>query len=201
MQPFPPLEDFDAMAVYADMLSVRGDPRGELTHLQLALENRPGDPRLVRAIEQHVARHDRQLLGSLRTSTALCTFRWQRGFIVEAQLKSSAGRREWSRGGWVETTPKSKLPRVVRELLRLESAAPMSMLSITLPRSWSARELLLQCVDEVARATHRLDVLGVYFELNERLYPELGDTIEERCGSLHVSADASIAGSVFERFG
>jgi hypothetical protein len=190
------------MGVFADMLSVRGDPRGELTQLQLALEHRPGDPRLVRAIDQFIARNDRQLLGPLRTSTSLCSFRWHRGYIVDAKLRTLAGQRLYQRGAWVEPELKSKLPRVTRELLRLESAQPLSMLSITVPRSWRSRALLLECVDEVVRATHRLDVLGVYFDdVDEWNQPALGDTLEERIGTLHVSADASIARAVFDRFG
>ncbi len=42
----PPIDDAAAMAVLADELSARGDPRGELIHLELALESTPGDARL-----------------------------------------------------------------------------------------------------------------------------------------------------------
>lgn len=209
----PPLDDAEAMAVFADMLSVRGDPRGELAHLHLALEQRPGDPRLVRAAEQHLARNDRQLLGGLRTFTSLCDFTWQRGYIVEARLKSREGAGVWAplvrrrgaaaRGGWLEAPTSQKLARVTRELLQLESAAPMQMLSITVPRSSSARAVIFGCLDELKRLRRdSLHVLGLFFsDVGEWWNAEesLGATKEAQLGALHVSADVSLADEVFAR--
>lgn len=200
---FPPLDDAQAMAVFADMLSVRGDPRGDLAHLHLALENRPGDPRLLRAAEQHLARHDRHLLGPLRTSTSLCEFTWQRGYIVEARLKSHAGVDTWSRRGRVELPANQKIARAVRELFRLESARPLQMLSITMPRSASARAVIFSCLDELRRVRHSLHVLGLFFSDVggewSTTEDDLGATKECQLGELLVSADLAIADAVFDR--
>lgn len=205
--PLPPLDDSAAMAVYADLLCVRGDPRGELVQLQLERERRPSDPRLARAEAEHLARHDRALLGGLRTVTSLCEFTWRRGYIVEAKLQSQAvdDAPLWTQRRGQRQVPEPKRPRFarhVRELLSLESARGLSMLTVALPYSTFARELLLACVDEVVLAAPpQLRVLGVH--LLERSYrdewwPEwrAAATIEEQLGDLHLSVDAGLAAAV-----
>jgi uncharacterized protein (TIGR02996 family) len=62
-------EDFAAHCAYADFLMEQGDPRGELIHVQLALEN-PGLPaqereRLHRRETDLLRQHGRQWLGKL----------------------------------------------------------------------------------------------------------------------------------------
>lgn len=157
MTALPALDDTAAMMVFADLLSVRGDPRGELMQLQLARERFPSDERLAKAEAQHLARNDRALLGGLRTATSLCQLTWCRGYVVQAQLQSWVGARpEPQRRGRVAPQPpaRARLPRLVRELLALESARPLQMLTVTLPRSSWADGVLADCALEVGRAAH-----------------------------------------------
>lgn len=204
----PPLDDFAAMAVFADLLSGRGDPRGELVALQLEREQRPFDARLAKAEAEHLARHDRALLGGLRTATSLCELTWRRGYIVEAKLRSFAqDLTDRFTGQRLVIEPKrARLARLVRELLALESAQQLAMLTVQLPYSSFARAHLLACVDEVLAASPgALRVLGVH--LLEQRYRDdwysadwhAAATIEELVGDLHVSADAAFAPEVFSR--
>ena len=206
--PLPPLDDSAAMAVFADLLCVRGDPRGELVQLQLARERFPSDPRLARAEAEHLARHDRPLLGGLRTATTLFELTWRRGYIVEAKLRSLAEDPALPRRGQrVLEVRRPRLPRLVRELLTIESSFALSMLTVQLPYSTFARELLLACVDEVAvAAPSALRVLGVH--VLERRYNDddwspydwrVAHTIEEQLGELHVSVDAALVAGVRAR--
>ena len=196
------------MAVFADLLCCRGDPRGELVQLQLERERRPSDPRLARAEAEHLSRHDRALLGGLRTATSLCELTWRRGYIVEAKLHSFAQDPEMVRPGHrlVAERKRPRLVRLVRELLALDSAHQLSMLSVQLPYSSFARELLLACVDEVAKAAPAaLRVLAVH--VLERRYDEWwadtwtpAATLEEQLGDLHVSVDAGLLSAVRDCF-
>lgn len=201
----PPLDDAAAMAVFADALCQRGDPRGELVQLQLGLEERPGDPRLVRAEAEHLARNDRALLGGLRTATTLCQLTWRRGYVVEAKVKSLAQDPAdlWPRGRVRADPPRVRLARVVRELLSLESAQPLSMLTVQMPYSTFARAHLLACVEEVAQGTPpALRVLAVH--VLEARYDDdwsgstwqAATTVEEQLGDLHVSVDAALVSPV-----
>ena len=207
MPPVPPLDDSAAMAVYADLLSVRGDPRGELVQLQLERERRPFDPRLVRAEAEHLARHDRALLGGLRTATTLCELIWRRGYIVEAKLRSFAqDPDDRFTGQRLAVEPKrARLGRLVRELLALESAQQLAMLTVQLPYSSFARAHLLACVDEVVvAAPASLRVLGVHvLEPNYDNWQDsewrVAATLEQQLGDLHVSAAAAFAPTVFAR--
>lgn len=202
----PPLDDAAAMAVFADQLCAQGDPRGELVQLQLGLEQRPFDARLVRAEAAHLARHDRALLGGLRTATALCQLTWRRGYVVEAKVKSLAQDPAdlWPRGRVRADPPRVRLARVVRELLALESAQPLSMLTVQMPYSTFARAHLLACVEEVAQGTPpALRVLAVH--VLEARYDDDGwlntgwhaaATVEDQLGELHVSVDAGLVAPV-----
>jgi len=205
----PPLEDTAAMSVFADMLCVRGDPRGELVQLQLARERWPSDARLAREEAAHIARNDRALLGGLRTATSMCEFVWRRGYIVEAKLQSLARtENQWRAGRWVPLEPKKpKLPRLVRELLSLDSARPLAMLTVSLPFSNFTREQLLGCAEVIAaRRTPALSVVSLHaLELVDRDWNGeswiIGATTEERLGELHVSAAVGVANEVFARLG
>ncbi len=194
----PPLDDVTAMSVFADMLSVRGDPRGELVQLQLGRERWPSDARLARAEATHLALNDRSFLGSLRTATSMCEFVWWRGYIVEARLRSRAQQvGHWRHGRWIEVTPKKpKLARLVKDLLALESAAPLKSLSISLPRSRVSGDVLLECADAVFAAPGELRSLS----LHQLVGDGDGDddwatlpTVEDQRGALHVSRDASLS--------
>lgn len=68
------LEDAAAVAVYADQLEERGDPRSELLHVQL--DELPG--------AALVAAHWESWVGALSPERTL--LRWRRGFVVEAAL-------------------------------------------------------------------------------------------------------------------
>jgi hypothetical protein len=203
----PPLDDSAAMAVFADLLCGRGDPRGELVQLQLERERRPNDLRLARAEAAHLARYDRALLGGLRTATTLCELTWRRGYIVEAKLHSSSRDLvDYRTGQRLNTAPKRhRLARLVRELLTLESAQQLVMLTVQLPYSSFARAHLLACLDEVAQLQPRaLRVLGVH--LLEQRYDEwhsedwtVSATLEEQVGELHLSVDAGLAAAVHDR--
>jgi hypothetical protein len=195
------------MAVFADLLSVRGDPRGELVALQLERERRPSDPRLARAEAEHLARHDRALLGGLRTATSLCELTWRRGYIVEAKLRSVAqDPANRLRQRQIVEPKRARLARVVRELLALESAQQLAMLRVEQAYSSFARAHLLACADEVVLAAPpALRVLGLH--LLEQRYEDRYDwewrvapTIQQQLGDLHVSADAAFAPQVFLRF-
>jgi hypothetical protein len=195
----PPFDDPQAMAVFADLLSSRGDPRGELAQLHLALEHRPFDPALQRAVARHLALHDRELLGPLRTATTLFEFHWQRGFIVSAELKSQAGLPHWSRGRLVEPPARSRLPRALQHLLALESARFLRHLTISLPFSRFGQQTLLDCAHVLGRAPHRLASLAMFLLVpaswdEHELEPR--ETKESTLGDLNLTLDASIAAQV-----
>lgn len=211
MSPPPTLEDATAMAVFADQLQGCGDPRGELVQLQLAREHAPFDARLERAEAACLARHDRALLGALRTATSLFQLTWRRGFIVQAQLQSWSGATVYERGRWVEPpqSARSRLPRLVRELLALESARPLRALTVLMPFSSFSTEQLLACADEVVRARHpALEVLVLHLlepvprndwsgQWTDDWAP--APTTEFRAGRLDVSVSASLAARVRQR--
>ncbi|MDP3155742.1 MAG: hypothetical protein Q8N23_23925 [Archangium sp.] len=194
------------MAVFADLLCGQGDPRGELVQLQLAREQKPHDARLARAEAAHLARHDRALLGGLRTATTLCELTWRRGFIVEAKLRSFAQDLAEPRTGLQPEPRRSRLPRLVRELLTLESTRRLSMLTVQLPYSTFARAQLSACVDEVVSAQpDSLRVLSVH--VLEQRYDDwysndwsVAATVDEQVGEVFVSVDAGLAGVVLRRF-
>ena len=86
-------EDDALRLVYADWLEERGDPRGELIHVQsLLAEGAPGDPHwppLVRRERELLTRHGPEWVGPLR---ALGATRWafRRGLVEEVTLGSDA---------------------------------------------------------------------------------------------------------------
>lgn len=222
MTALPPLDDTDAMMVFADLLSVRGDPRGDLIQLQLARERRPTDERLAKAEAQHLARNDRALLGGLRTATSLCELTWCRGYVVQAQLQSWVGalpewartarpprrgqqrpRRSRSSARQEEASPSTpRLPRLVRELLALESARRLQRLTVSLPRSASADGVLEACASEVARAAH-VELQSLALHLVEPSWDQWEERWEVRAttdftarGGLSVSVSSTVAAQV-----
>lgn len=127
------LDDADAMAVLADWLAERGDVRGELVQLQLAREASPFDARLAQAEARHLALHAKALLGPLALHQSVCTLRWQRGFVVEATLRSEARDWQWWQRGSGE--PVNRLERAVRALTRVPRAEALR--ALTLEQPWS----------------------------------------------------------------
>lgn len=142
------LDDDDAVAVFADALESAGDPRGTLMHLQLALEQRPGDARLVEAERRHLALHGKALLGGLQMASSLATFRWRRGFLESVELRSQAGD-VYQRHGRVAPPPRSRLPKLVKELESLAVARRLRSLFITMPQSSFSTAHLTAVLDEV----------------------------------------------------
>jgi hypothetical protein len=201
--PLPTLDDAAAMAVLADALCECGDPRGELIHLQLAREGHPRDARLAREEERHLASHARALLGPLRTATSLCALTWRRGFIVEAKLYSrSTEAFEFRAGSYRQLDSPPRLPRVVRDLLALESACVLRDLQVLLPRSPPALKHLLWCVDELARArpaTLRRLVLGLteLFADGEEVLPTYD--FEKDVGGLRLVTTAHLQQDLLRR--
>jgi uncharacterized protein (TIGR02996 family) len=86
-------DDRAGWSAYADYLAERGDPRAELMHVQLALEDDTRsvtDRRALQAREQEIfARYQREWLGELAShildgdgrNTPWAAGRWQRGFL------------------------------------------------------------------------------------------------------------------------
>lgn len=142
------LDDDDAVAVFADALESAGDPRGTLMHLQLALENRPGDARLVEAERRHLALHGKRLLGALQMASSLATFRWRRGFLQSVELRSQAAD-VYQRHGRVAPAPRSRLPKLVRELESLVVASRLQTLTVLMPASSFSTSQLTDVLDEV----------------------------------------------------
>lgn len=142
------LDDDDAVAVFADALESAGDPRGTLMHLQLALENRPSDARLVEAERRHLALHGKALLGALQMASSLATFRWRRGFLQSVELRSQAAD-VYQRHGRVAPAPRSRLPKLVRELESLVVASRLEMLTVMMPQSSFSTSHLTAVLDEV----------------------------------------------------
>ncbi|MFO0601002.1 MAG: hypothetical protein U0228_37180 [Myxococcaceae bacterium] len=201
----PPFDDAQAMAVFADMLTDAGDPRGELIHLQLAREHRPADPTLRATEERFIASHGRALLGSLRTATSLFTLTWRRGYVVEATLESHAGQSSWVRGRWVEALPaRPRSPRLLASFLELESSTALQLLRVRFPRSTFGREQLVACAEVVANSGRTFGALS--FEL---LVPgewwnspgEPGPTVERQLGPTFVSVDTAVAPVILKLLG
>lgn len=128
------LDDDAAVAVFADALASEGDPRGTLMHLQLAREARPFDARLAQAEARHLALHGKALLGSLQTASSMLTVQWRRGFLLSVSLRSLAGDARW--GEPTRPAPRSRFPRLLRELAALPVAQRLEQLELSMP--WSS---------------------------------------------------------------
>lgn len=208
MTPAPPLDDFAARSVWADLLAEQGDPRGELAQLQLAREERLDDVRLARAEALVLARHGRALLGPLRHATSLLELSWRRGSVVQATVRSAA-QQQWaaSFGAPVTEVKPPPLARRVRELLSLPVADGLAALTVALPRSPFAQRVLLECVGVVAQvAPAALTSLAV-LELEARYddWDLLGwfppESLSQQVGALAVSAAPSLMPGVVRLLG
>lgn len=188
-----PLDDPEALAVFADTLVAAGDVHGTLIQLQLACGERPRDRALARAEAQFRGLHARELLGPLRTATSMVTMHWFRGFVWSAQVRSLCEVKP------LRDDRKPRLPRVVEQLLELGVASQLRNLTIELVSSPFAPEHVLLAAEAVVRARPRE---LVSLELN--LLVQNGDWYDEGChgpreeplpvrlGSLEVRADSAL---------
>lgn len=78
-----------AEQVYADWLSDRGDPRGELAQIQLRLARDPKNKTLRKAEKQLLAAHREALLGKLAEAAPMLDLEWHAGFITKARIAST----------------------------------------------------------------------------------------------------------------
>jgi uncharacterized protein (TIGR02996 family) len=77
------LDDVAARLVYADWLTERGDPRGDLIAVQAALLDRPDDARLRDREARLLAAHRSHLLGDLPDDDELVRARFHLGWLDE----------------------------------------------------------------------------------------------------------------------
>jgi hypothetical protein len=134
------------MAVYGDVLAASGAAQGTLVQLQLALEARPGDPRLVAAEARHLATFARELLGAASMHTSLFRLEWSRGFVVRAAVRSLA---QEAVDGFRPEVRRSRLAKATRELLRAPVCVELTQLALEMPWSAIAVAHLLAAVREV----------------------------------------------------
>ena len=84
-------DDAGLYAVYADWLTERGDPRGELITIELALETAPLDSRLRIRQAQLQSEHGAAWVQELRVSNRVKVV-WRRGFIHRVELGDTRAR-------------------------------------------------------------------------------------------------------------
>jgi len=189
------LDDDAAVAVFADALASVGDPRGTLMHLQLAREERPFDARLAQAEARHLALHGKALLGSLQTASSMLTLQWRRGFLLSVSLRSLAGDARW--GEPTRPPPRSRFPRLLRELGALPVAQRLEQLELSMPwSSFCVAQLGAGLVEVLGARPRSLRSVKV-----EALVPgeDEGDPLQVRGqpflafhGALHVEVDPAL---------
>lgn len=195
------LDDPHAVAVFADALEAAGDPRGVLTHLQLAREERPHDARLAEAEARHLALHAKGLLGGLATASSMVRLRWRRGFLCAVAFHSEARdafvRR---RGARVPSPARSRLPRLLRELGRLPVSSRLEELSVSMHASSFCVAHLTEALDEVLALrlpTLRLARLQVLVPLpaswgDEDLHEPRAGAVVASHGALRLEVDTAL---------
>lgn len=104
-----------AYEVYADWLVERGDPRGELIHVQLARELAPADRELVARERELIESHETTWLPVLGQTWLERRPRvtWRRGFVGRAELGASY---QGASAQGYEEVSRSRLARFLREL-------------------------------------------------------------------------------------
>lgn len=196
------LDDVQAVAVFADALESRGDPRGALMHLQLAREERPRDARLAEAEARHLALHGKALLGALHTASSMTVLEWRRGFLQTLSLSSRASE-PYGRRTRVPIQPRSRLPRLVRELQHLPVASRLEALTLSMPASSFCLEHLGEALDEAlalrlpSLARLQVDVLVHRFDEFDEVRP---GHVRAFRGGLRLDVDAALRGRL-ERAG
>ncbi|MEW5743641.1 MAG: hypothetical protein AB1938_32315 [Myxococcota bacterium] len=199
LPPDMPMEDAAAMAVVADWLTERGDPRGELMQLQLHLEEAPDDARLRQAEALHLARHARALLGPLALHQTVCQLTWRRGFVVEARLTSLA-REPWDRE---RVEPTNRLERAAHALTQLPRADTVRAVTLEQPWSWFVGRHFEAAARALRRGGLRLARLtvvvpwvdGGWGEEAALFTPDAG-VVELEHGSLLLTCDARVVAQV-----
>lgn len=162
-------DDATRFQVYADFLSEKGDPLGELISVQMKLEQAT-DPALAERSLKLIADHGKEWLGELAgIDAADLALTWRRGFLDSARV-----------GPPVDDYGTSELdfPATIKQLLALPSAALLRELVIgafeydDYPTSWQ------DCIDAIAESDvpRTLQVLefnrGGYWDISST---ELGD--------------------------
>jgi len=77
-------DDRESYAVYGDWLAQRGDPRGELIGLSLALERMPADVKVEKRVRQLQAKQAKELPAEVDVT-------WRYGFVCEAHFDPGGG--------------------------------------------------------------------------------------------------------------
>jgi uncharacterized protein (TIGR02996 family) len=190
------LDDPATMAVLADWLCERGDPRGALVQLQLAREERPDDARLQAAEARHVALHAKALLGPLALHQSVCRLSWQRGFVVSVALVSASRERGWARE---RVEPVNRLERAARALTRMPRADTVRDVRLEQPWSWFVGPHLGAAVRALCGGGLSFDRLFVATPdevddwWDEAPAQAAAEVVELERGSLHVTCDARVA--------
>jgi uncharacterized protein (TIGR02996 family) len=139
--------DDEPRAVYADLLTDAGDPRGELITLQLALARAEGDgAAALRRVGSLLKRHGKEWLGPL--APVAKHPRWERGFLASLELAQRSAAPD---AGWEEAARAAALA-TVRRLTRgraneglylrfVSSPAARSLVDIDVPSSAFLDEL------------------------------------------------------------
>ena len=179
-------EDREAYLVYADWLSERGDPRGELITVQAKLEDNPADGALRDREQSLLAAHRETWLGELAKldpkQDLAVTWRW--GFMRAVRVGPPTSEYD---------TSEIDFPDTIRTLLRLPGARFLRELVIgaisydDYPTSWSG------CIEALAESDvpatlRRLEFTrGGYWDISSTelgdlspLYPKLGKLEELR---------------------
>jgi len=103
-------DDDAPRAVYADLLTERGDPRGELIALQLALTRGEGNAAAaMRRVGSLTKRHAKEWLGAL--APVAKNARWARGFLDSLELAQNAAA---TADGWADAARAPALATVRR---------------------------------------------------------------------------------------
>ncbi len=156
-------DDPAAYAVYADWLQAQGDPRGELIALQTAAWRAPGDKKLARLANRHLAAHETTFLGALAGLGAVIV-EWHCGFIRALRFRTDA----------------TRIDRLLRSILRHPSGRFVQ--SIVIADTWDTdRDTIVELLAEERRPTTLVELrIGRQWQLERdaaplrTVFPRLG---------------------------
>lgn len=137
-----PDDDDAPWAVYADALSQRGDPRGELITLQIAGKT---NPKAAKSAQKFMEKHRRAFLGPLASAVLLSTVQMHRGFLsaCETDVRRKAvsdtifSHPGWSTIRWIRFRGYGRLTAVMQRLEQawgVPESGLVELATITLPR-------------------------------------------------------------------